>query len=129
MNLAKSFSIFLLIINSINFLFNKVVLSQEQKFFSIISDIQSQNKSGNYETSDNVIIKNESNFSASSEKLIFEKQDSKIHLKGNVNIKNYKLGNVLVENLETDELIIFTNNDGFQTNSKKGNRVKTRLKF
>ena len=102
MNLAKSFSIFLLIINSINFLFNKVVLSQEQKFFSIISDIQSQNKSGNYETSDNVIIKNESNFSASSEKLIFEKQDSKIHLKGNVNIKNYKLGNVLVENLETD---------------------------
>ena len=129
MNLAKSFSVFLLIINSINFLFNKVVFSQEKKFFSIISDTQSQNKSGNYEASGNVIIKNESNFSARSDKLIFEKQDSKIHLKGNVNIKNYKLGNVLVENLETDELTIFTNNDRFQTNSKKGNRVKTNLKF
>lgn len=129
MNLAKSFSILLLIINSINFLSNKVVLSQEQNSFSIISDTQSQIKSGNYEASDNVIIKNESNFSAKSDQIIFVKQDSKIHLKGNVKIKNYKLGNVLVENLETDELIIFTNNDGFQTSSKKGERVKTKLKF
>ena len=46
-----------------------------------------------------------------------------------VNSSFDRLGNVLVENLETDQLIIFTNNDGFQTNSKKGNRVKTKLKF
>ena len=36
---------------------------------------------------------------------------------------NNKLGNTINENLESHELILFKNNDGFQTNSKNGKRV------
>ena len=129
MNLPKSICLSILIVTPIIYLSNKFVLSEEKNSFSIISDTQAQSNSGNFEASGNVIIKNETDFSARSDKLIFEKNDSKIFLKGNVKIKNYKLGNVIVENLESDELIIFTNKDGFQTNSKNGNRVKTKLKF
>ena len=76
-----------------------------------------------------MIINDNSNFSASSDKLIYEKNKSKMHLEGNVNIKNYQSNDIFIESILSDELILFTDKGGFKINAKNGKRVKTKLRF
>ena len=129
MNLSKRFLTLLFTIIAIKTISNKGVLAEENNSYTITSDTQSQSADGNYEASGNVIISNETNFKGRSENLFYEKDNSKIHLKGKVKIENYESGNILVEHMESDELILFIDTGEFQVNSKKGNRVKTKLKF
>ena len=129
MNLSKRFLTLLFIIIVIKTISNKGVLAEENNSYTITSDTQSQSADGNYEASGNVIISNETNFKGRSENLFYEKDNSKIHLKGKVKIENYESGNILVEHMESDELILFIDTGEFQVNSKRGNRVRTKLKF
>ena len=129
MNLSKRFLTLLFITVAIKTISNKGVLAEENNSYTITSNTQSQSADGNYEASGNVIISNETNFKGRSENLFYEKDNSKILLKGKVKIENYESGNILVEHMESDELILFIDTGEFQVNSKKGNRVKTKLKF
>ena len=129
MNLSKRFLTLLFTIIAIKTISNKGVLAEENNSYTITSNTQSQSADGNYEASGNVIISNETNFKGRSENLFYEKDNSKIHLKGKVKIENYESGNILVERMESDELILFTDTGEFQLNSKRGNRVRTKLKF
>ena len=129
MNLSKRFLTLLFIIIVIKTISNKGVLAEENNSYTITSDTQSQSADGNYEASGNVIISNETNFKGRSENLFYEKDNSKILLKGKVKIENYESGNILVEHMESDELILFIDTGEFQVNSKRGNRVRTKLKF
>ncbi len=129
MNNSKIFLIFFLITNSIFNLSTKSILANQKNNYTITSDTQTQSEDGIFEAFGNVIINNESNLSAKSDKLIYEKDQSRIYLKGNVKIENYEYENFLIENVVGDELILFTNRSGFEINSKNGNRVKSNLKF
>ncbi|RPG18012.1 MAG: hypothetical protein CBC84_001735 [Pelagibacteraceae bacterium TMED124] len=129
MNLSRRFLTLVFIAIAINTSSNKGVLAEENNSYLITSNSQSQSADGNYEASGNVIISNETNFKARSDKLFYEKDKSRIHLKGKVKIENYESGNILVEYMESDELILFTDTSSFQVNSKRGNRVITKLKF
>tara|TARA_B100001057_G_scaffold443577_1_gene479778 strand:- start:721 stop:1110 length:390 start_codon:yes stop_codon:yes gene_type:complete len=129
MNNSKIFLIFFLITNSIFNLSTKSILANQKNNYTITSDTQTQSEDGIFEAFGNVIINNESNLSAKSDKLIYEKDQSRIYLKGNVKIENYESENFLIENVVGDELILFTNRSGFEINSKNGNRVKSNLKF
>lgn len=129
MNNSKFFLIIFLITNSIFNLSSTSILANQKNNYTITSDTQTQSEDGIFEAFGNVIINNESNLSAKSDKLIYEKDQSRIYLKGNVKIENYESENLLIENVVADELILFTNRSGFEINSKNGNRVKSNLKF
>ena len=129
MNNSKIFLIIFLITNSIFNLSSTSILANQKNNYTITSDTQTQSEDGIFEAFGNVIINNESNLSAKSDKLIYEKDQSRIYLKGNVKIENYESENLLIENVVGDELILFTNRSGFEINSKNGNRVKSNLKF
>ncbi len=129
MNNSKIFLIFFLITTSIINLSNKNILANQKNNYTITSDTQKQSEDGVFQAFGNVIINNESNLSAKADKLIYEKEQSRIYLKGNVKIENFKSENIFIENIVGDELILFTNRSGFEINSKNGNRVKSNLKF
>ena len=129
MQLSKKVLISLFYLNSLIFILNKVTIANENNSYSIISDSQSQNENGKFEATGNVLINDNSNFSARSDKAIYEKNKSKIHLEGNVNIKNYQSNDIFIESLQSDELIFFTDKGGFKINAKNGKRVKTKLRF
>ena len=129
MQLSKKVLKSIFYLNSLILLLNKVTIANENNLYSIISDSQSQNENGKFEASGNVIINDNSNFSARSDKVIYEKNKSKIHLEGNVKIKNYQSNDIIIESLTSDELILFTDKGGFKINSKNGKRVKSKLRF
>ena len=74
--------------NLINYYFPKTAFPNEKNIYSIISDTQSQSPDGKFEASGNVIIKDQNEFNAKSDKVIFEKDKSTIKLIGNVEIDN-----------------------------------------
>lgn len=129
MSKSKNFLIFSLITISIINLTTKSILANQKSNYRITSDTQTQSEDWTFEAFGNVIINNESNLSAKSDKLIYQKDQSRIYLKGNVKIENYKSENILIENVVGDELILFTHRSGFEIISKNGNRVKSNLKF
>ena len=124
----KNIFIFIFISSLLIVLTQKTVLSNEKNTYSIMSETQSQSSNGNFEASGNVIIQDQKNFNARSDKLIYEKEKS-IKLIGNVKIDNYQYDDILIEKVEGDEFILFIDQGGFQINSKNDNRVKTKLKF
>ena len=127
MFIIKNF--FILILIQFFTCLDKKVLSEIKNEFTIISDSQSQNDQGIFEAKGNVKINGDKNFKASSDRLIYEKNESKLNLIGNVEVKNYEFDGILIKNIESDELILFIDKSGLIINSKKGNRVKTNLKF
>tara|TARA_B100000242_G_scaffold147020_1_gene104794 strand:+ start:339 stop:722 length:384 start_codon:yes stop_codon:yes gene_type:complete len=108
---------------------NKRLSSEIKNSYTILSKTQTNETNGNFEAIGNVKIKGEDNFSASSDKLIYEKNFSKLKLIGNVEIENYKIDNLIIENILSDELILFIDNGRLIINSKEGKRVKTRIKL
>ena len=115
--------------NLINFYFAKTAFPNAKNTYSIISDTQSQSADGKFEASGNVVIRDQNEFNAKSDKMIFEKDKSIIKLIGNVEIDNYQYKDILIEKIESDEFILFTEKGGFQINSKNNNRVKSKLSF
>lgn len=109
--------------------FCETSIANEYKNFSIISDSQVQTNNGDFEANGNVIINNKKNFQATCDYLQYKKKDSKINLYGNVNIQNYESENILIENLISDEFILFMDGGGFEINSNEGKRVETNLIF
>ncbi len=108
---------------------NKRLSSEIKNTYTILSNTQTNSSNGNFEAIGNVKIKGEDNFSASSDKLIYEKNFSKLKLIGNVEIENYKVDNLIIENILSDELILFIDNGRLIINSKEGKRVKTKIKL
>ena len=108
---------------------NKRLSSEIKNTYTILSNTQTNSSNGNFEAIGNVKIKGEDNFSASSDKLIYEKNLSKLKLIGNVEIENYKVDNLIIENILSDELILFIDNGRLIINSKEGKRVKTKIKL
>ena len=122
MSIKKNIFIFISI-----FLFcsiNKRLSSEIKNTYTILSKTQTNESNGNFEAIGNVKIKGEDNFSASSDKLIYEKNFSKLKLIGNVEIENYKIDNLIIENMLSDELILFIDNGRLIINSKEGKRLK-----
>lgn len=107
----------------------KVLSSDIKESYTIISETQTNNENGIFEANGNVRINGENNFSASSDKLIYEKSESKLNLKGNVEIENYQIDNIFIDNIIADELILYIDKGRLLINSTKGNRVKTKLKL
>ena len=108
---------------------NKRLSSEIKNSYTILSKTQTNETNGNFEAIGNVKIKGEDNFSASSDKLIYEKNFSKLKLIGNVEIENYIIDNLIIENILSDELILFIDNGRLIINSKEGKRVKTTIKL
>ena len=127
MNLKKYLLILILI--PLFTISNKSVSSDVKDEYTIISDYQKHNEEGIFEANGNVKITGQRNFSASSDLLIYEKNKSRLNLKGNVEIKNYEFDGILIKNISGDELILFLDNNGIVINSKKGSRVKTKLEL
>ena len=119
----------LILIFIINILFNGVKSNLKDRSFTIISDSQTNNPEGLFEASGNVFIEGENGTKAYANKLIYEQAASKFRLLGNVIIKNYKTNEIFIEEANGDEFILFTDKQGFQINSNKGQRVKTKLRF
>ena len=128
MKLKNRLLIFIFSSSLLTLVSNRSALSDEINTYLIISDSQSQTNEGNFEALGDVIIQDQKNFNARSNKLIYDK-DKSIKLIGNVKIDNYQYEDIFIENIEGDEFILFTDKGGFQINSKNKNRVKTRLKF
>lgn len=128
MKLKNRLLIFIFSSSLLTLVSNRSALSDEINTYLIISDSQSQSIEGNFEALGDVIIQDQKDFNARSNKLIYDK-DKSIKLIGNVKIDNYQYEDILIENIEGDEFILFTDKGGFQINSNNKNRVKTRLKF
>ena len=128
MKLKNRLLIFIFSSSLLTLLSNRSALSDEINTYLIISDSQSQSNEGNFEALGDVIIQDQKDFNARSNKLIYDK-DKSIKLIGNVKIDNYQYEDIFIENIEGDEFILFTDKGGFQINSNNKNRVKTRLKF
>ena len=107
---------------------NKRAHSDIRNNYTIISEMQSNN-GDLFEANGDVKIVGDNNFSASSDKLVYEKEESKLNLIGNVKVSNYKTDNIFIEKISGDDLVIFFENGELKVTSKKGNKVKTYLKF
>lgn len=127
MSIKKNIFIFIAILLFCSI--NKHLSSEIKNTYTILSKTQTNESNGNFEAIGNVKIKGEDNFSASSDKLIYEKNFSKLKLIGNVEIENYKIDNLIIENILSDELILFIDNGRLIINSKEGKRVKTTIKL
>ena len=107
---------------------NKRAHSDIRNNYTIISEMQSNN-GDLFEANGDVKIVGDNNFSASSDKLVYEKEESKLNLIGNVKVSNYKTDNLFIEKISGDDLVFFFENGELKVTSKKGNKVKTYLKF
>lgn len=107
----------------------KSELLNESNEFTLTSDSQLHSAEGILKANGNVIIEGRNNLKAYADKLIYEKDLSKLYLIGNVVLKNFSLNEIFIENASGDELIIFLNDGSFEFNKKKGKRVKTKFKL
>ena len=96
MNLKKY--VLILILIPLFTISNKSVSSDVKDEYIIISDYQKHNEKGIFEANGNVKITGKGNFSASSDLLTYEKNKSRLNLKGNVEIKNYEFDGILIKN-------------------------------
>lgn len=128
LDLRKSVFLFFVLL----YLPNGVIRSDsinENKIYKITSDSQSNSADGTLKATGNVIIEGENDFNAYADKLIYEKKLSKLRLKGNVTIRNYFSNEVFIKDASGDELTIFVDKGSFEFHNKKGERVKTSIRF
>ena len=108
---------------------SKSELQEAFDSFLLTSDEQFHSDKGIMEASGNVIIEGKDNFKASADKIIFEKELSKLHLKGNVILKNFETEEIFIENATGNELIIFLDKGSFKFLKNDNKRVKTKFRF
>ena len=101
----------------------------DNNIFTITSDSQFHSGKGILKANGNVIIEGENELIVYADKLIYEKKLSKLHLMGNVVLRNYSSNEIFIENASGDELIIFLNQASFELNKKNGERVKTKFRL
>jgi lipopolysaccharide export system protein LptA len=113
------------------FLLSEISFAKEKLNYTVTSDSQIQNVKGNFEAIGNVVIRGiNNNFSASSNKMTYDKDTRTLKLLGNVVVKSLDSEEGLsIQESYGDELTIFTDSGLFKFNSENKNRVKTRLKF
>ena len=129
MFVLKKSLIFFIIFLCLPILQIKSELLNESNEFTLTSDSQLHSAEGILKANGNVIIEGRNNLKAYADKLIYEKDLSKLYLIGNVVLKNFSLDEIFIENASGDELIIFLNDGSFEFNKKKGKRVKTKFKL
>ena len=108
---------------------SKSELQEAFNSFLLTSDEQFHSDEGIMEASGNVVIEGKDNFKASADKIIFEKELSKLHLKGNVILKNFETEEIFIENATGNELIIFLDKGSFKFLKNDNKRVKTKFRF
>ena len=101
----------------------------KNNIFTITSESQFHSGEGILKANGNVIIEGENDLTVYADKLIYKKKLSKLHLIGNVILRNYSSNEIFIENASGDELIIFLNKASFQLNKKNGERVKTKFRL
>lgn len=97
----------------------------ENNIFTITSESQFHSGEGILKANGKVIIKGKNDLIVYADKLIFEKKLSKLHLIGNVVLRNYSSNEIFIESASGDELIIFLKKGSFELNGKNRERVKT----
>ena len=120
-----------LLLASLLFFLSEISFAKERLNYTVTSDSQIQNVSGNFEAIGNVVIKSiNNNFEASSNKMTYDKDARTLKLVGNVFVKNLESEEGLsIQESYGDELTIFTDSGLFIFNSENKNRVKTKLEF
>ena len=112
------------------FLLTEISFAKDKLNYTVTSDSQINNIKGSFEAIGNVIIKsNNTNFEASSHKLIYDKDAKSLKLLGNVFVKNLESEGLSILMSTGDELTIFTETGLFEFKSSNQNRVKTKIKF
>ena len=119
MFVLKKSLIFFIIFLCLPILKIKSELLNESNEFTLTSDNQIHSGEGILKANGNVIIEGRNNLKAYADKLIYEKDLSKLYLIGNVVLKNFSLNEIFIENASGDELIIFLNDGSFEFNKKK----------
>ncbi len=104
-------------------------VSNTNSFYTIISDSQFHSEEGILKAQGNVIIESENDLQVYADNLIFEKKSSRLHLFGNVILRNYVANEIFVEDASGDELIIFLDKGSFEFKKKEGERVKTKFRL
>ena len=120
-----------LLLAAVLFIHTEISFAKEKLNYTVTSDSQIQNVNGNFEAIGNVVIKsNNNNFEASANKLTYEKNTRILKLIGNVFVENLESDEGLsIQESYGDELTIFTDSGLFEFNSENKNRVKTKIKF
>ena len=112
------------------FLLTEISFAKDKLNYTVTSDSQINNIKGSFEAIGSVVIKStNTNFEASSNKLIYDKDKKFLKLIGNVHIKNLESDGLYIQISTGDELTIFTKTGLFEFKSSNENRVKTRIKF
>tara|TARA_B100000886_G_scaffold296456_1_gene223649 strand:- start:119 stop:487 length:369 start_codon:yes stop_codon:yes gene_type:complete len=112
------------------FLLTEISFAQDKLNYTVTSDSQINNIKGSFEAIGNVVIKStNTNFEASSNKLIYDKDEKSLKLLGNVFVKNLESEGLSIQMSTGDELTIFPEKGLFEFKSSNENRVKTNLKF
>ena len=111
-------------------LLTEISFSKDKLNYTITSDSQINNIKGSFEAIGNVVIKGtNTNFEASSNKLIYDKKAKSLKLLGNVFVKNLESEGLSIQMSTGEELTIFTETGFFEFKSGNDNRVKTKIKF
>ena len=113
------------------FLLTEISFAKDKLNYTVTSDSQMSNIKGNFEAIGNVVIKKSTNtnFEASSNKLIYDKDAKSLKLLGDVFVKNLESEGLSIQMSTGDELTIFTETGFFKFKSGNENRVKTKIKF
>ena len=119
-----------LLLATLLFLLTEISFAKDKLNYTVTSDSQINNIKGSFEAIGNVIIKStNTNFEASSNKLIYDKDAKSLKLLGNVFVKNLESEGLSIQMSTGDELTIFTETGLFEFKSSNENRVKTKIKF
>ena len=119
-----------LLLATLLFLLTEISFAKDKLNYTVTSDSQINNIKGSFEAIGNVIIKStNTNFEASSNKLIYDKDAKSLKLLGNVFVKNLESEGLSIQMSTGDELTIFTETGLFEFKSGNQNRVKTKIKF
>ena len=112
------------------FLLTEISFAKDKLNYTVTSDFQINNIKGSFEAIGNVVIKStNTNFEASSNKLIYDKDIKSLKLLGNVFVKNLESEGLSIQMSSGEELTIFTETGFFEFKSSNENRVKTKIKF
>ena len=112
------------------FLLTEISFAKDKLNYTVTSDSQINNIKGSFEAIGNVVINStNTNFEASSNKLIYDKEKKFLKLIGNVYVKNLESDGLSIQISTGDELTIFTKTGLFEFKSSNENRVKTKIKF
>ena len=110
-----------LLLAAVLFIHTEISFAKEKLNYTVTSDSQTQNVKGSFEAIGNVVIKSsKNNFEASSNKLTYDKDARTLKLVGNVFVENLESDEGLsIQESYGDELTIFNDSGLLKFNSEK----------